>query len=299
MRNVILLLGAKSTEPPLEAVPAEISHLKHLFNTHQPKLIVEYEPYLTRQNLGQLLRRFPDQVALLHFAGHSAQNQIQTNDGQVYSENIAEILETWDQKPHLVFLNGCNSHGQVSAFHDAGVNCVIAAQEPIPDGLASRFAKEFYEELLNRPEKTSLHQAFKRAKAQVLISMSHETRSLDLNGAVQEKPDWSWGIYPKNNQTDLLRQWTFNSLIQNPQEAQENNKTNSSGPLDFINETKLKHTTERWEQISEWLRRVTAQYDYETGIDRKMRMEPGIKKKETELKKIEAEILELKKNKPS
>lgn len=298
MRNVILLLGAKSSEAPLEAVPAEISHLKQLFNSLQPELIVEYEPYLTRQNLGQLLRRFPDQVCLLHFAGHSAQSQIQTNDGQVYSENIAEILETWEQKPKLVFLNGCNSYGQVTAFHNAGVDCVIAALEPIADEFASRFAKEFYEELLNRPDKTTLHQAFKRSKAQVLISMPRETRSIDMDSNIKEKLDWSWGIYSNNNQTDLLEQWTFNSFVHNQEDHKDANN-DSSGPLDFITETKLKHAQERWEQISEWLRRVTAQYDYETDIDRKMRIEPSIKEKEVELKKIESEILMLKKPKSS
>ncbi|MEZ5450385.1 MAG: hypothetical protein R3E89_15925 [Thiolinea sp.] len=108
--KTILLLGAKSPTAPLESVPAELSRIKQaLTRSPTTDLHIEYEPYLTQELLGDLLRQHADQVDILHFAGHSNAVQLTTNDAAIYSHHIADLLRSWHSKPRLVFLNGCHN----------------------------------------------------------------------------------------------------------------------------------------------------------------------------------------------
>lgn len=203
----ILLLGAKSKVKPLESVPAELSRIKQLFGSI--KIInIEYEPYLTRFILGDLLRKLMNKVDIIHFAGHSSEAQLQTDDELVYSHHIAGILQAWDRKPSLLLLNGCNSAGQVSDFLKAGVSCVIATHNYIDDKEAAHFAYEFYAYLISDPNKMTFSKAYQSAGSTVLMGKPRQSRSLDLTAleTTTEKEAWDWSLFsltPESSQATL------------------------------------------------------------------------------------------------
>lgn len=285
----ILLLGAKSKRHPLESVPAELSRLKQLFQAApNTGLSIEYEPYLTRTILTDQLRRLTDQIGILHFAGHSGAEQLQADDELVYSQHIAAILQTWQQKPGLLFLNGCNSGGQADLFLDAGVPCVIATRNYIDDKKASLFAYEFYASLLADPTKTTLEQAFTRAGALTLMGENRSPRSLDINDLKQDTPDgWDWGIFTRDPK--LPTSWTLASL----QKACEHTAIPAAVTPDFITKMKLDGLQQRWQRLYQRHAAIQTQYDLETREEEKLRMEHVLGQNREELANVEQEISQL------
>lgn len=214
MTSTILLIGAVGTDQSLDSVPPELKQIKEQFKQSHLGLKPEYEPYLTREGLGDLLRSVTDQLGLMHFAGHSHTDSLHTNDGIVYSKHIAGLIKTWTNPPSLVFINGCSSAGQVTELHAAGVKNVIATRQPIGDDNASSFARAFYAELLNRPDTTTLRQAFDRAGITAFLDKPGGPRSLDLKTPASNE-DWDWGLYPVNDKADKL---CLNDIIK-PQQS--------------------------------------------------------------------------------
>lgn len=274
--TTILLLGAKSKLKPLESVPAELSRIKQLFsNATGANCTVDYEPYLTRAILGGLLRKHTDQANIIHFAGHSGTDQLQTDDELVYARHIADILQTWDRKPDLLFLNGCNSAGQVESFLSAGIPCVIATHNYIDDREASQFAYEFYANLIAKPDKVTLANAFTRAGALVLMGQPRQSRSLDIETIKQAvTQEWDWGLFSRN--PDVPKQWT---LIPLPLK-----------PSDFMRKAKLERAQARWQLLFDLITAIETQYALETRVEEKMRMEYILEQKRTELVKVEQEV---------
>lgn len=220
----ILLIGAKSVLKPLESVPIELSKLKRRFKQSNIGLRPEYEPYLTRSNLGDLLRSVENRIGILHFAGHSESNLVVANDDIVYSHHIAGIIKTWSTRPSLVFINGCNSSGQVKSFHAAGVKNVIATHNLIDDKDATYFANELYAELLNKPDDTTLLQAFERAGITTFMDKPTEPRSIDLD-EMENNNNWDWGLYSTSGNASSM---CLNDILNhNDPKGLESNKANS------------------------------------------------------------------------
>lgn len=274
--NTILLLGAKSKRQPLESVPAELSRIKQLFNNATgANYTLEYEPYLTRALLGDLLRRLTDQVNIIHFAGHSGADQLQTDDELVYSHHIANILQTWERKPDLLFLNGCNSAGQVEGFLAAGIPCVIATHNYIGDREAAEFAYQFYANLLAKPDKVTLDNAFTRAGALVLMGQPRQPRSLDINTLEKSSTsEWDWGLFIRKS--DTPKQW----ILTPP----------APKPVDFMRKAKLEQAQSRWQLLFNRLTAIETQYALETRAEEKMRMEHLLEQNRADLAKVELEI---------
>ena len=279
--NTILLLGAKSKLHPLESVPAELSRLKQLFsNTSKPEMEIEYEPYLTRPLLGDLLRRLTDQVGILHFAGHSGADQLQTDDDVVYAHHIADIIKTWHKKPTLLFLNGCNSAGQVDDFLQAGVLCVIATHNYIGDQQASQFAHEFYKNLLLTPDQTHFADAFARAGSLVLMGEARTPRSLDITALPQAPTVWDWGIFALDPATParLTLSQTLETKISLP---------------DFMTQAKLKMWQESWQRLFKIQAALTEEYNLETRSNERLRLEYLIQQKRKDLEDVEEKLAAL------
>ncbi|MBU1725304.1 MAG: CHAT domain-containing protein [Gammaproteobacteria bacterium] len=287
--TTILLLGAKSELHPLKSVPAELSRLKQLFQAApNTGLTIEYEPYLTRTILTGQLRHLTDQIGILHFAGHSGAEQLQADDELVYSRHIAAILQTWQQKPGLLFLNGCNSGGQASMFLDAGIPCVIATHNYIDDKEASLFAYEFYAGLLADPAKTTLDQAFTRAGALTLIGKNRSPRSLAIDDLKQDTPDtWDWGIFTRD--PALPTSWTLTSL----QQACGQATTPATIAPDFITKMKREGLQQRWQRLYQRHAAIQTQYDLETRVEEKLRMEHILQQNRTDMEHVAKEINEL------
>lgn len=272
--KTIMLLGAKSQSNPLDSVPKELSQLKQNFTDSTFPLTVEYEPYLTRDILTKLLRQHVNKISILHFAGHSNSKQIKANDEAIYSHHIADLLADWQHKPVLVFLNGCNSARQVENFLSAGVSFVIATHQTINDRQASRFASEFYANLLSNPELVTISNAFKRAGSLTLLGKPQKARSIDIEEFQQAPEQWDWGLFCQDPESST--NWTL--------------KAPTRVPLSFIQQKKLKNANKRWQRLYERITTITSQYDLETRAEEKLRIKSILKENQRDLDEVELEI---------
>lgn len=193
-RPVILLLGAQreSTKQHLTAVQKELTGLKAIFEPYEKKhhtlFRLEYDPDLTQAELKGHLDQLAGKLSILHFAGHSDGETLQTDDLQVYAERIADIIKVWTSPPDLIFLNGCHNEGQVDAFHSAGVPVVIATSQKVNDATAADFACEFYKSLVGSDE-VSLQAAFVTAKQKMQLSSPNELFSVHLSPESKEEQE--------------------------------------------------------------------------------------------------------------
>lgn len=282
--DTVVLLGAKSQHHPLDNVPAELSKLKQLFiHANLPLFKLEYEPYLTRSNLGDILLKLTDRIQLLHFAGHSNAEQLDTNSEAVYARHIAGIINTWNEKPNLLFLNGCQNAGQVQVFLEAGIQSIIATYNPISDQQASTFAYQFYANFLK--DNTTLDQAFKRAGALTLISEPREPRTLNITNLIQTTDAWDWGLF--SNDSAYLTQTTLNTLIQAL-------KPKPLSPLiDPFIANKRTALLERQQRLSKQIAQYQKAYDLNPMLDQKDYYENLIQEKQRDLASVEAELKQL------
>ena len=205
---VVLLLGAISKHRPLSAIPEELSTINSLFETHQTENFPEYEiknsPYFTQKDLKTRLDGFADQIAILHFAGHSDPSSIQTDENFVRAEDIAAHIKTWTRRPGLVFLNGCESKPQAQFFLDAGVSAVVATRRAVNDRQAANFAQEFYHSLLSQNGNTSLAASLQQAKAKLGFDQSDESRSSNVDEEETETDSWNWELFLKDTSKTYL-----------------------------------------------------------------------------------------------
>ena len=202
LRPIILLLGAKSTHSPLPSIPEELRILKSIFEAYQtedlPQFEIKYEPYFTQKYLKTWLDDFSDRIAILHFAGHSDPNSIQTDDSFVRAEDIATHIQTWTRRPDLIFLNGCKNNLQAQNFLDAGVSAVIATRHAVNDKLAVSFAQEYYRSFLSQDGRTTLFAALEQARAKLRLKKGHIERSIELDEEEIKTNQWNWNILFNN-----------------------------------------------------------------------------------------------------
>ncbi len=216
---VILLLGAQSQAQPLHSIPDELSKLNAILgeqadNNRAPYFKLDYHPYFTQQILKDTLGKLAGRLAILHFAGHSNPDTLLTDDGAVYSHHIASIINSWNEAPTLIFLNGCDNAAQVRLFHEAGVPLVIATRRRVNDQQAAEFARRFYSALFAANGRTPIQAAFEQASSQVLLTESRTARSIDLDGfEADDSKEWDWSLFPaktadaKQNIHALLHQY--------------------------------------------------------------------------------------------
>ena len=197
-RHVILLLGAQreSTKQRLTAVQKELTGLRAIFEPYEKKhhtlFRLEYDPDLTQAELKDHLDQLAGKLSILHFAGHSDGETLQTDDLQVYAERIADIIKVWTSPPDLIFLNGCHNEGQVDAFHSAGVPVVIATSQKVNDATAADFACEFYKSLVGSDE-VSLQAAFIAAKQKMQLSSSDGVFSAHILSELKDEQELDEG----------------------------------------------------------------------------------------------------------
>ncbi len=234
----VLLLGAQSSDDPLHSIPEELSILKQIFDDNPLNLSyqIEYEPYFTVSLLKKKLDKLSGQIAILHFAGHSAPDWLQTDDELVYAHHIARIISDWTIKPTLVFLNGCDNAEQAQLFLGAGVENIIATHQPIDDHQASGFAYELYTSLFTENAELPLQKAYKRAGEKVFIGEKSQVRSLSFPNE-NHSDDWDWGLFQKN--PDSPEQWTLRQLLSKdrPVLDKEGNLLNPYKGLEAFQET--------------------------------------------------------------
>ena len=294
MNQYIALLGARSSDNPLESVPKELSLIRQLIE-EKTDYNLTYEPYLTRNGLTELFRKRLDKLGIIHFAGHTNNENLQTNDAELNAQNIASYLKTWTKKPALIFLNGCTNAGQVTSFHLAGLPCVIATSRPIGDSIASEFAFEFYRELLAWPDKATLAQAFKRAGETTFNNRSGSPRSINLEEMDQQDIKWDWGIYFSSDGLHYAGSLTLSDILGCSKPDSDAGKPNSlalSG-LSIVQKGKYSRAMERLERLGNLIAKMEEERDGETDFEILFGIDSRLKEKYLELKAIEIELASL------
>ena len=141
-----------------------------------------------------------------HFSGHANNNKlfIIGPDGKQSAINGLKLAAVFERCPNLkfVFLNGCATLPIVKAFHDIGVDYVIATSRNVEDKSASEFAKIFYEKAL-------------KYKKSLLVSFDQAVKELHIKGFpanIKYRDDillennklisgsCPWGLYPSDQE---------------------------------------------------------------------------------------------------
>jgi len=218
---VVLLIGAESKKRPIKGVFKEINRLERLFyanENNEPLFELQSLPSFTTEMLADKLDELTNRLCVWHFAGNSNEKCLITDDesdseSAVYSHRIASHIDSWEQPPSLIFLNGCKNEAQVKDFHAAGVAVVIATNQIISDSEAENFACEFYKQLFGDPLKTSLDEAFDRATPRLLLNDDGKFRSPDVESLLSSEVNtFDWCIFPKY---EKQLNWTIKNLITN------------------------------------------------------------------------------------
>lgn len=137
----------------------------------QYKILLMFE-IATRTNLVNVLSKNPK---ILHIMCHgeydSTSDQFylcfENSNGELdrlFAADLKDILNRFETKVQLVFVNACHSEAVARVFVEAGVPYVIAVQSQlqISDTFAKRFANEFYDYIFDGK---SVRDAFKLARA--------------------------------------------------------------------------------------------------------------------------------------
>lgn len=128
-----------------------------------------------------LLKRWENQVAIFHFAGHANSEALSLQNADTFFKPLAEeLLARQKDSLQLVFLNGCSTHAHVQTLFDLGAPAVIATSAGVNDGRAAQFAVRFYQ---NLAQGDSIEAAYKSA-ANFVKSGSNEERFRHL-GEIQ------------------------------------------------------------------------------------------------------------------
>ncbi len=148
---------------------------------------------------------------------------------------------------------------------------LIATSEPINDHQAQVFASEFYKKLSSEKAlKTSLQTAFDWAKATAsAVGEKENNRSLDLENSEGE---WSWGLI--ENQKNSA-QWSLSEVKVSPVIGKD------------LAEFKAIELKKRWDRLTKKINLMQEQYDLETRVEEKLRINAIIDSTISDREKVE------------
>ena len=118
---IIFLVFANDKQADLEGIRKETQNLRTLLEKDsyiKDNFEVKLIPFTTRDLLLDDLREHRNQIACLHFAGHSNSDVWRLDDGDLQAKLLADFLKQQNTIKFL-FLNGCKNKAQVEAFKEA------------------------------------------------------------------------------------------------------------------------------------------------------------------------------------
>lgn len=264
-KAVILLVFANDVNQPLDEIGKESQALRKILrdslDSHS-HFHIELLPYSSAKALFDELRRYENQIVILHFAGHTNSELWKLHEGSVNANGMAEVLKL-QHSIKLLFLNGCNNNKQVEAFAQANIPAVIATSEPINDQIAQVFATEFYKKLTTgKALKTSIQTAYDWAKAtaSAIEENKGDSRSLDLDDITKE---WSWGLVETQ---DKAVQWSLGDIEFRPNISKE------------LSKIKTDDLQKRWDRLTKKINLLQEQYDNETRVEEQLRIDAILEK---------------------
>ena len=274
-KAVILLVFANDVNRPLDEIGKESQALRKILRDNldsQSHFHIELLPYSSAEALFDELRRYENQIVILHFAGHTNSELWKLHQGSVNANGIAEVLKL-QHSIKLLFLNGCNNKKQVEAFTQANIPAVIATSEPINDQIAQIFATEFYKKLTTgKALKTSLQTAYDWAKATASAIEKNNSLDFDFNEVVKE---WSWSLIETQ---DKAAQWSLSDIEFRP---------NISKKLSKIKADELQ---KRWNRLTKKINLLQEQYDNETRVEEQLRIGAILEKVITDREAVEKNL---------
>lgn len=153
----------------------DAEYLAHLEQEHDrlqqilaPLTYLRHVP-LSSAKTGQLvstLTQYQQELLIFHFGGHADGEQLRFRDA---GGQVAGLVEQFGLHPQLklLFLNGCNTQGQVRQYLETSIPAVIATTCSVEDGQARLFAELFYQALAYGH---TLQEAFTRAKGAMKLT---------------------------------------------------------------------------------------------------------------------------------
>ena len=297
-KAVILLVFANDLNQPLDQVAKESQAIRKILRDSldaHSDFEVELLPYSSAEDLFAELRRFQNQIVILHFAGHTTSDLWKLHEGMVNASGMAEVLK-FQNSIRLLFLNGCHNHAQVEAFAKANIPVVIATSQPINDQQAQVFATEFYKKLVaNKTLNTSIAEAYHWAKATAsAIATSTRKRSIegiDAWDACDEKDEradkdnnntldqWSWDlISTQSSVASDATQWSLGAAQIQPKINQQ------------LADYKAKDLQNRWDRLTRKISLLQEQYDNETRVEEQLRIDSIVQKVIQDREQVEKQI---------
>ena len=199
----LLLAFANSSTNPLPTLRDEDEGVNKVLIDRISKndFIVQREQFASTSTIINDLQQFKDDIVLFLYSGHAGRDALLLDNNLAQADGIAALL---GQCPELklVILNGCSTGGQVETLFKNNVPAVIATSAPIDDRKATQFSISFFQELAQN--RSTIHAAFDTAvaAAKVLGTINAEVRTI---GTIDQPPaDASWGLYYKDDKSDLL-----------------------------------------------------------------------------------------------
>ncbi len=146
----ILLIGKDNTLP---AVKKEINNI---YNICKHRQNIEVEKVSKNEDLVDEKLANNIDYKILHYAGH-VKKKTDKNNQEKRVVTVGEedgnlkglaILCSFQEDMRLVFMNACSTDDAIDDFFKNGVKAVIATNRAVDDKDASRFAKRFYNQLV-------------------------------------------------------------------------------------------------------------------------------------------------------
>lgn len=193
--TILIFYANASNQAYLKKLAEEGKEIQRILNSvlgreYEVALIPEAGP----QNIIDELNVPNREVEIIHYAGHSNQQQLLLNDTDVKASDLSKKLKS-HKSLKLVFINGCSSYGQVRLFHQEDIPYVIATSRPIEDEKATWVATQFYLYL-------TLRKSIKEAFDEIVKDSQLLKKGIDLviRGLGEyEEDEFKWGLYELND----------------------------------------------------------------------------------------------------
>lgn len=213
----VILLAFANPRRDLHNLTRESAGIAELFGQQRRQVHVEILDHPSLDQITDLFQgEYRDRVAVFHYGGHASgfDLMLESDTGETHhagARGLARFL-AHQKGLQLVFLNGCSTKGQVDALLDAGVERVIATSRAINDGVATKFALEVYESLLNGAD---LDAAFGEASGIVSSSVGDNVRAtyelVDTGDTTETPEENPWKLYPPTPRRD--QSWSLKREI--------------------------------------------------------------------------------------
>ena len=182
----------------LKRVEKEYKTLKDLFSPLADQGVIRLvaEPFASVQDIRNVFKKYPGQVRLFHFAGHSDGEFLYVNDEEFPLINLKPFIRSLGKEKGLeyVFLNCCNSGKLWKELISSNLKRFIVTNEKVDDTLAWIYASTFYEAFLKG---SNIREALDQANDEVDIRFSGRgvQRGFELGKEMEEDFPSSWWQY--------------------------------------------------------------------------------------------------------